>query len=177
MDQQVTVVTDLEMKDVQELNLVYTRVSRMMLAFAFFIVFIGIVLLVEGQRNAGDLMVILIMDVIISIILWFVNQSSIRKRSGKAYLSDKLIRQRYTFLLNGQGVRYESASETGRMRWSDIYKVRETANLFLILLSTSRSLIIPKESFGSMQDQTAFKQIVAANLDQSQIQWRRRAPA
>ncbi|GIP27941.1 hypothetical protein J23TS9_30710 [Paenibacillus sp. J23TS9] len=173
MDHEIIVEATLELKDVQELNLFFTRTSRVMLAVIFFVVFIGIVLLVDGERTGTEFVIIVLLDILVSVILWFVNRWNIRQKSMKAFVSDKLIKQLYRFVFTGRDIHYSSESETGKMLWTDIYEVRESPNLFLILLSTSRSLIVPKDSFASEKDRTTFRQFVEASLEAGQYHWSR----
>ncbi|MDR0269109.1 YcxB family protein [Paenibacillus sp.] len=173
MNHEIVVESSLELKDVQELNLFFTRTSRVMLAVIFFVVFIGIILLVEGKLSGTLFGIVVLLDILVSLMLWFVNGWSIRRKSIKAFLSDQLIRQLHTFVFSGEGIQYASKSETGKMFWTDIYEVRESRNLFLILLSTSRSLIVPKKFFASEPDRAAFRNMVETNLEAEQVHWHR----
>lgn len=175
MNHEIIVEATLELKDVQELNLFFTRTSRLMLAVVFFLIVIGIVLLVDESRTGMEFMIAVLLDLLLSVILWFVYGWSIRRKSVKAFLSDQLMRRRHTFVFSETGFQYASDSESGKVRWNEIYEVRESRNLFLILLSTSRTLIMPKDAFATEQDRIYFKGIVESNVKASRFHWRREA--
>lgn len=175
MNHEIIVEAALELKDVQEVNLFFTRTSRLMLAVVFFLMVIGIVLLVDENRTGMEFMIAFLLDVLLSVILWFVHGWSIRRKSVKAFFSDRLMRQRHAFAFSESGFRYASESESAKVRWSDIYEVRESRNLFLILLSTSRTFIVPKDGFATGQDRVQFRGIVESNVKTSRFHWRREA--
>ncbi len=173
MNHEIVVEAMLDLKDVEELNLFFTRSSRLMLAVVFFLIVIGIVLLIDGSRTGMEFMIAVLSDLLLSVILWFVYGWSIRRKSVKAFFSDQLLRQRHTFVFSEMGFQYASDSESGKVRWSEIYEVRESRNLYLILLSTSRTLIVPKDDFATERDRTRFRGIVESNVKASRFHWRR----
>lgn len=70
MNHEIIVEAALELKDVQEVNLFFTRTSRLMLAVVFFLMVIGIVLLVDENRTGMEFMIAFLLDVLLSVILW-----------------------------------------------------------------------------------------------------------
>jgi hypothetical protein len=68
---------------------------------------------------------------------------------------------RYT--LSNQGIASQAVSYSGFRKWDRIWRVEESGRLFLIYLSRSQVVIIPKRSLGSQDQVRAFRELVAEN--------------
>jgi len=68
---------------------------------------------------------------------------------------------RYT--LDSQGIASQAASYSGFRKWDRIWRVEENGRLFLIYLSRSQVVIIPKRFLESLDQVRAFRELVAEN--------------
>lgn len=164
LNNEINVKTKLEAKDVKEFNLAYSSKSRALMGVILFIFYLTVMIIVSERRDAEYIILLGGIAVVISFVSWFLNKKSVERRSGKAFSMDKSAQMEQKYLISENNINYESESGSGDIKWSEIHKVTETKNLFLIFVSTNRTLIIPKNSFISEKETTTFRYFIKKNI-------------
>ena len=67
------------------------------------------------------------------------------------------------YLLDDQGITSQAPSYSGFREWDRIWRVEENPRSFLIYLSRSQVVVIPKRFFGSNDQVRAFRELAAQN--------------
>lgn len=171
MNNEINVKTKLEAKDIKEFNLDYSSKSRALMGVILFIFYLAVMIIVSDRRDTEYIIILAGIAAVISFVSWFLNKKSVERRSGKAYALDKSAQMEQKYHISENSIDYESESGSGTIKWSEILRVTETKNLFLIFVSTNRTLIIPKNSFVTEKEQTTFRSFIKKNIPPKPIKF------
>lgn len=81
----------------------------------------------------------------------------------REYKSDSLIRQEMTYILTSNSISQVTKKVTATYYWNDFITIKEQKDLFLLYLSKTRAMVIPKTFFKNTEDIRQFKQFVKDN--------------
>lgn len=81
----------------------------------------------------------------------------------REYKNDSLIRQEMTYILTSNSIRQITQKVTATYYWNDFITIKEQKDLFLLYLSKTRTMVIPKTFFKNTEDIRQFKQFVKDN--------------
>ncbi len=81
----------------------------------------------------------------------------------REYKNDSLIRQEMTYILTSNSIRQVTQKVTATYYWNDFITIKEQKDLFLLYLSKTRAIIIPKTFFKNTEDIRQFKQFLKDN--------------
>jgi hypothetical protein len=84
-------------------------------------------------------------------------------RARMAFRQRWWLHQPTRYTLNGKGIASHAPSYSGFRKWDRIWRVEENGRLFLIYLSRSQVVVIPKRFLGSQDQVRAFREVVAEN--------------
>ncbi|OAB45130.1 YcxB family protein [Paenibacillus antarcticus] len=171
MVSELTFKTKLKLENVIEYNNSFSKNRRIYLTVLFFVGMFVILFLTE-QEKSNNIATMLIIDFIGSIIIWFLIKFRIKSHSKKTFQSDNLAQQEYTYTINELGLRFESESSNGNIKWADVKKVSETKNLYLVFISSNKSFVMPKSSISSAKERLTLKYLISLNLDSKKVQFR-----
>ncbi|MDO7906324.1 YcxB family protein [Paenibacillus sp. JX-17] len=169
---EITLDTQLRAEDVQEYNLSYSLKSVYILTGIGFVVYFILMFVISNIKGRVNLPVILAVDIAISAALLFYSRSSISRKSKKAFASDPLIQLPSKYRIRDEGLDYENESGSGHVDWEQIYKAGETRNLLLVFISSNRTLILPKRSFQSDGDITAYRKLMKQHLEPGKVRFK-----
>ncbi|ASA24678.1 YcxB family protein [Paenibacillus donghaensis] len=172
MDNQINVETALKSTDSQEFNLWFSLNSRIILTAFTVAAYFAVMLLITKDYSTQSLTILTATSVALAPVLWWINRSSIVKKSKKAFESDALAQQPQSYTITEEGIHYESEAGSGQVKWEEIFKIGETVNLFVFFVSSNRALIIPKRFFNSEQDKAGFKDVARKHMFSNRVKFK-----
>lgn len=172
MANEIKVNTVLTAGDFQEFNLWFSTNSRIILNAFSVVAYTAAMLAVTKDYTPVSLTILAVSAALLAAVLWFITKSSISKKSKKAFESDSLAQQAQNYTLSDDGLQYESESGSGQVKWADMHKVNETANLFVLFVSSNRALIVPKRFFQDAGDVDAFKDLARKHMFSSRVKFK-----
>jgi len=164
MDNAIKIDTLLNGENFQEFNLWFSRTTRLIVNASSMFTYFAIMLMVTKERSTVGITLMAASAVIVAMVLWFISRSNLIRKSKKAFESDNLAQQAQTYTISDDGIEYQSESGQGRMKWEDLHKIGETLNLYVLFVSSNRALLIPKRSFPTAAEATAFKDLARKHM-------------
>lgn len=90
----------------------------------------------------------------------------------KAFRNDPTSRDEGRVEVSDQGVKLTTYQKGVLIEWRYFYSIKELKNFFILYLSTSNALIIPKRRLRSKQDIHLFKNIFLNNMEENQVSFK-----
>ncbi|OBZ08424.1 hypothetical protein A8L34_24265 [Bacillus sp. FJAT-27264] len=172
MAQEITVDTELNSGDVQEFNLWFSLNSRIIVTSFSVVAYFAIMLAITKNYSTSSLSILAATAVGLAIILWFITRSSLTKKSKKAFESDNQSKLPQSYVISDEGIRHQSDSSSGHVKWEEIYKIGETATLFAFFVSANQALILPKRFFQSEEDKQFFKELARKHMFSNRVKFK-----
>lgn len=84
-------------------------------------------------------------------------------RARKSFGARRWLQQPTRYALDEKGIASDAPSYSGFREWARIWRVEENGRLFLVYLSRSQVVVIPKRCLGSQDQVRAFREVIASN--------------
>ncbi|NUU62932.1 YcxB family protein [Paenibacillus agri] len=172
MSQEIKVDTELSSGDVQEFNLWFSLNSRIIVTSFSVVAYFAIMLAITKNYSTSSLSILAVTAVGLAIILWFITRSSLTKKSKRAFESDNQSKLPQSYVISDEGIRHQSDSGSGHVKWEEIYKIGETASLFAFFVSANQALILPKRFFQSEDDKQFFKELARKHMFSNRVKFK-----
>ncbi len=97
-----------------------------------------------GEINRVSVFALIFTNVALWICLLMIVPSKLKKQWTQQYNSNKLLSREQTFVIEKDGLKRFSDTETSCFTWSDLHAYSESALGFLIYVSETNAYFIPK---------------------------------
>lgn len=166
----------LEYNDYKKFVLFHSRKAIIIEMLFIVAVYVGtLVFLTLSDDEVLDLSLFLLIVIplgviMIPIIIFAIRQISLFKIK-RIYRSDKLVQKMQNYTINNTGIKIESESITGILKWDEVFRVDESKYSFLIYLSRIKALMLPKKFFESDEKMILFRNIVVSNMPGKKVRF------
>ncbi|KMJ59125.1 hypothetical protein AB685_08675 [Bacillus sp. LL01] len=92
-----------------------------------------------------SVIIMLIANLFMGTIVWFMVSKMYSKKGIKEYRSDLLMQQEVFYTINEVGIHQKVGRSEMLTRWEDILSIHETKNLFLFYISKNKAIVIPQK--------------------------------
>lgn len=118
------------------------------------------------------LLIMIPLGIITIAVVIFVLRQIALYRIKRIYKSDKLFQKLQNYTINDTGIKMESESGNGTMKWDEVFRVDESKDSFLIYLSRIKALMLPKKFFDNDEQMKLFRKLVRFNMPSKKVKFR-----
>ncbi|BCB05222.1 YcxB family protein [Bacillus sp. KH172YL63] len=118
----------------------------------------------DYEEMASLLLVNSFLSVCLSFLFFLYGKGILFIKASREYKSDQLIKQDISYTFSGDGITQKRGRSVSYIQWKEIVSVREQPSMFLIYLSKSKAIVLPKRFFDSREELEAFKELIEGNV-------------
>jgi YcxB-like protein len=128
---------------------------------------LGLIILVALAPKLLPFLALLILPPIVFLVLaiflyLLLFRPYLRARAFVRHTHGERDSVRYTF--SQDGIDVKSAHSETHFQWAAVVRAKQTAHLFVLYLSKSSSIVVPKRCFASIEQQSSFQGLVKRNI-------------
>lgn len=157
------IAVELKNEDFKYFAYHYNKLKFILLTVLYFIL-INVNLFFLSLSGISDILlrvgISLLVSIITSLFVALILFGTTSWKSGKIYNSDKIKKQKQTYIFKEDGLYLSSETNKGMIKWTEVFKVEEGKKGFYIFISKGRAFIIPKRVFKDDVEVDKFKNIL-----------------
>lgn len=132
----------------------FSGIFGVILSLAALVVFImGI-----GKREPFQLLILLIMASLFTV----VQPLQMRQKAAAQIKSNPVFQKPLHYVVNKEGIRVSQDGEATTIGWSEVRKIIETKNAFLVYMTTVNANVVPKDQMNHLDDE--FRTMIKENM-------------
>ena len=145
----------IELED--QISLSFYAAKLQLILFPILVVVLAIavsLINIDGAIDWFYAIIMLVISIFFAGIAVLASVLSLRYKSKKQFLSNKIIQMPYDFSLDNESVRVSSERGNANVPWTDVYKVGESQSCYFIFISRMQAYVIPKRLLVSGEEET-----------------------
>jgi|SRR6218665_225298 len=152
--------TKIEFKDYLDLNLqlIFSKISFYFIPLAIIIFFINHT---EGIINK-DIFSLMFFILILAVVIWPLFKIHSKIKSG--FYTNKNLQEFIIYEFQKEKINIVGESFQSEISWSNIHKIKELKNWFLIYQSENVANLVPKKNFTKQQEEELRNLITSHNI-------------
>lgn len=133
-------------------------------AFGLFLFVIGVYRIITGEAyicidQDQTLLLPTILQIVFGALFLFI-PFGMRKAILKSYKTNKLLQKPQCYEINHDGIHITSEYTNSSIKWSDLYKAKDTKLNFLLYLSKQQAYVLPKRCFSSVEEVQFMQEVI-----------------